>query len=81
MFSVVEFPKTKEVEVVPSSWVVEPDQCLWPPFKSQKISQLVQSLTPASPDWSHFEARVLGKAGMTNNLCRYDLSLCFIVCS
>lgn len=66
IYKVVEFIKTKEVELVPSVWIWN-GVCLWPHLKGMSLySAIKQQVTP-SQDWVSWEIRELFTTGMLDN--------------
>ncbi|KAH7952894.1 hypothetical protein HPB49_026349 [Dermacentor silvarum] len=62
-YAIVEFVKSKEVEVVPVSWVSD-RQCRWPDHvKAEKASRMVKKQTPPQAAWKRFDIAVKGLFG------------------
>lgn len=68
-YSIVHFPETNEVEVVPQLWLENDDRgqlrCWWPPFKTlKKVTEAVETQSPVQMDtWLIYNARTLGQYG------------------
>ncbi|XP_064463446.1 uncharacterized protein LOC135374412 [Ornithodoros turicata] len=58
-YSLVEFIKTKEIEVVPCSWV-RGSKCLWPNRPSSKVAQMAKKGYPPGTDCTEYTVRVKG---------------------
>lgn len=69
VFSVIYFPETDEVEVVPDIWLDREDEeclkCWWPPFKnSDKVKTTVKNQSPVNLEtWNIYNARILRTFG------------------
>lgn len=62
-YAIVEFLATKEVEIVPGSWVSN-TQCRWPDHvKAEKASRMVKKQTPPQESWKCFEISLKGLFG------------------
>jgi len=68
MYLVVCFGKTDEVDVVPSTWVLESGSevfCYWPPYKSaSRITKAKQVSEPFCSDWTCQPVKIMYRSGM-----------------
>lgn len=68
IYLVVCFPKTNEVDVVPSGWVREDGRnatCLWPPYKSDaRLMRAKKASEMPTADWTSHDAKILYRAGL-----------------
>jgi hypothetical protein len=61
----VEFTASKTVSVVPDTWLVRDGKCAWPSYKKQQsIDAAVQERRNPGDDWTTYDVRVLGSAGI-----------------
>ncbi|XP_064479648.1 uncharacterized protein LOC135392939 [Ornithodoros turicata] len=58
-YAIVEFVETKEVEVVPCSWI-RGNKCLWPNRPSNKVVRMVKKGSPPGMDCAEYNAQVKG---------------------
>lgn len=68
MFAVVEWMETKEVSVIPASWLIHNDSGilgLWPPstMKSTKREKAVKKMVEPESSWSKFPVRIIRNEG------------------
>lgn len=65
-YSVVLFPKTNEVDVISTSWLLKstPPTCYWPPYKdSVKISKAAYFHEIPQSNWKRYVIRQLNAYG------------------
>ena len=70
-FSIVHFPETNEVEIVPEKWIDFGEgvvKCWWPPYKSpQKLESAVKNEEEVEMEvWNIYNVRILKKYGKVN---------------
>jgi hypothetical protein len=61
MFSIIEFSDENCVEFVPSKWIVNGSECLWP-NSSHLARKLILDMASPCDSWSVVKCRVLGVA-------------------
>ena len=54
--------KGQPVEVVPSTWLINDETCVWPPEKNPKM--LILSCSEPKDTWSQYPVKVYGKSSM-----------------
>ncbi|OXA36536.1 hypothetical protein Fcan01_28467 [Folsomia candida] len=62
-YSIVNFPDTDEVEIIPINWLLPSlDQCWWPPYKSmdRQVKAAMDADEPNIQTWSLFSVAILG---------------------
>ena len=63
MYTIVEFKENKQVEYVPSSWMIGFGETHWPQMKFAALRKAVSNLIHPDLSWPVYEVRVLGQAG------------------
>ncbi|KAL1426878.1 hypothetical protein MTO96_000415 [Rhipicephalus appendiculatus] len=61
-YAIVEFMATKEVEIVPVTWVSN-TKCCWPNVKAEKASRMAKKRTPPQESWKYYEISLKGLFG------------------
>ena len=60
MFHVVNFTDTKEVDIIPSSWLHGQDQASWPPYTAAaRITAAVHNREVPGDSWKVFAIKIL----------------------
>jgi len=62
MFAIVEFTEEENVAVVPSSWILNSREVLWPPGPKDPVKLAATNSVPG-PKWAKYPARVLKSYG------------------
>lgn len=63
-FVLVEFLKTNDVAVIPSSWLVSKDKALWPPYHSStRINNAVRNRDSPSTEWTKYSVKIMYESG------------------
>jgi len=76
-YQVVEFVLSKDVAIVPSSWIFHDTETktlktYWPPYKNtDKLNKSVKNKTNPESEWASYSCRLLGGAGILLFLCRH----------
>lgn len=70
MFTIVEFTLSKEVEIVPKTWLTKDAKCWWPNFtRLSKVNSAVQAQQEPSADtFTLYPIRVLKHYGERRNI-------------
>lgn len=64
MFYLVEFIKTHDMAVIPSTWLINKDEAMWPPFQStSRINNAVRNKDPPKTDWTKYSVKILYQSG------------------
>lgn len=59
-FVLVEFLKTNDVAVIPSSWLVSKDKALWPPYlSSTRINNAVRNRDSPCTEWTKYSVKIM----------------------
>ncbi len=66
MYKVVEFIKTKEVELVLSVWIRN-GVCLWPHLKGMSLYSAIKQQVTTRQDWVSWEIKEVFITGMLDN--------------
>lgn len=63
-FLLVEFLETKDVAVIPSSWLVRKDKALWPPYQSSiRLNNAVRNSDSPSTEWTKYSVKIIYESG------------------
>lgn len=64
IFVLVEFLKTNDVAVIPSSWLVSKDKALWPPYlSSTRINNAVRNRDSPCTEWTKYSVKIMYESG------------------
>ena len=64
MFYVVEFGATEDVAVIPSTWLMDRDEAVWPNYLSTtRITNAVVSKELPKSDWKKYSIKIMYESG------------------
>ena len=64
MYLLIEFIKSKDVNIVPAEWYSD-GETFWPSYtKDERVNAAISNRESPGEDWKKFDVRVYAKAGM-----------------
>lgn len=57
-WTIVQFKDENTLAAVPTNWIVDSDNCLWPPFTTEKIGSAIRNHMEPSTCWPSHRIRI-----------------------